>query len=84
VGEDLVEALFAGDAGHRRDIRGQRDSRQCALAHDHRMDELHSYMLGIGTGCAVTEDHQGAPSMESHRHRMAGGGDLRSFISEMV
>ena len=53
MGEDGGYAIAFGDAGHRGHVRGQRDGRQRALADDHRVDELHRDVLGVGAGPPV-------------------------------
>ncbi len=70
VREDLVEALKAGNTGHRRDVGGRCDRRECTLAHDDGVDELHRDLLGISAGNPVTEYHPSALAVEADSHRV--------------
>jgi hypothetical protein len=83
-GEDLVEALRAGNTGYRRDISGQRDRRQRTLAHDDRVNELDYDVLRVRAGCPVAEHDEGAATVEANGHRVASSGDRCGIVGQLI
>jgi len=84
VGEDAAHAVAGREPGNGRDVRGERDSWQCTLADDHRVNEFHRDMQGVGAGGAGAEHHQLAALMEAHGHGMTGRRHCSGVVGKIL